>query len=81
MLIDIIYDDMDYYWNNDYKNILVNDYPNYMADKHSQISYEPFIKEDLLEDPKKTMKQIEVGINRDYVSNSYATWMESRLRT
>jgi hypothetical protein len=81
MLVDIIYDDMDYFWNNDYKNTLVNDYPNYMGDKHSEITYGPLIEQDLLSDPKKSMKQIEEGLNRDYVSGSYGAWMESRLRT
>ena len=65
MLIDIIYDDISYLWNQDYKEVLATQQAEYMADKHSFESYQPLLGEDLLENPHRVMRSMESAMNRD----------------
>ena len=52
MLVDIIYDDKDLFWNDDYKKLLTEDTVELIADKHSrQPENQPYIKADLMKDP------------------------------
>jgi len=55
MLVDIIYDDNDYYWNKDYKKIFTDDYPEYLADKHKKPSYETFKNKKMLDKATESM--------------------------
>ena len=75
MLIDIIYDDINYFWTQDYKDIIADKHAEYMADKHVLVTYKKHIDEDLLANPAKSMDRVEAGMNSDNVTKSFSRWV------
>ena len=78
-LIDVIYDDMNYFWNQDYKDVFTKDQPEYMADKLSIISHEQFKNDDIFQHPYQSLKIIEDNINRYYVAQSLGKFFTQRF--
>ena len=69
MFTDIIYDDMNYFWNQDYKDIFVVNHSDYMTDKYKKTKFD-FPLKDILIHPKEVSVTITRNLNKDRVSNS-----------
>jgi hypothetical protein len=69
---------MNYFWNQDYKDLITNTQAYYMADKHSKTTFTE-MKVDILADPRGNMKKLEEQLNQDYVSRSFTRWVQNRL--
>ena len=51
MLIDIIYDDMNYFWNQDYKELFTGEMTGHLIRRHSGTQIQPDYYRDLLRNP------------------------------
>ena len=69
MVIDIVYDDTNYFWNQDYKELFTKDHVELLADKHKMVKHDMAVSEFLLR-PSQVKDNIELAINRDYIASS-----------
>ena len=69
MIIDIIYDDSNYFWNEDYKKLFTDHHVELLAEKHKTVDY-PYSLEQIMNNCKKVKDTLETDVNRDYLATS-----------